>query len=153
MSRRCLIVDQSAMVRRVAARIIRELGFEVIEARTGQEALDACAGMAPEAVMLDWKTPDMGGAEFIGKLREMMQKGGTPMPTILFCTGERSVEQIVLALKAGADEYIMKPFDSDIIGSKFALAGLMDAAKVTKRPIINVEANASAGESVACAAH
>ncbi|GHA88209.1 response regulator [Algimonas arctica] len=126
MSRRCLIVDQSAMVRRVAARIIRELGFEVIEARTGQDALDTCAGLTPEAIMLDWKTPDMGGAEFIAKLRVMMQQNGTPMPTILFCTGERSVEQIVLALKAGADEYIMKPFDSDIIGSKFALAGLLD---------------------------
>lgn len=130
MTRRCLIVDQSAMVRRVAARIIRELGFEVIEARTGQDALDACAGMAPDAVMLDWKTPDMGGAEFIAKLRDMMKTNGTPMPTILFCTGERSVEQIVLALKAGADEYIMKPFDSDIIGSKFALAGLLDGENV-----------------------
>jgi two-component system chemotaxis response regulator CheY len=130
MSRRCLIVDQSAMVRRVAARIMRELGFELIEARTGQDALDACAGITPEAVMLDWKTPDMGGAEFIAKLRDMMQQNGTPMPTILFCTGERSVEQIVLALKAGADEYIMKPFDSDIIGSKFALAGLLDGETV-----------------------
>lgn len=139
MIRRCLIVDQSAMVRRVAARIIRELGFEVIEARSGQDALDACAGMSPEAVMLDWKTPDMGGAEFIAKLRDLMQQNGTPMPTILFCTGERSVEQIVLALKAGADEYIMKPFDSDIIGSKFALAGLMDDTKMVD------------GESVACA--
>jgi len=153
MSRRCLIVDQSAMVRRVAARIIRELDFEVIEARTGRDALDACAGMAPEAVMLDWKTSDMGGAEFISELREMTQNSGTPMPTILFCTGERSVEQIVLALKAGADEYIMKPFDSDIIRSKFALAGLLDPATMASRPMMNTEADASAGESVACAAH
>jgi len=141
MSRRCLIIDQSSMVRRVAARIIREFGFEVIEARTGQDGLDACAGMSPEAVMLDWKTPDMGGAEFIAKLREIMERNGTPMPTVLFCTGERSVEQIVLALKAGADEYIMKPFDSDIIGSKFALAGLLDTAQMAR------------GESAACAAH
>lgn len=141
MTRRCLVIDQSSMVRRVAARIIRELGFEVIEARSGQDGLDACAGMSPEAVMLDWKTPDMSGAEFIAKLRDMMEQDGTPMPTILFCTGERSVEQIVLALKAGADEYIMKPFDSDIIGSKFALAGLLDTAKQ------------AGGESVACAAH
>jgi len=125
---RCLVIDQSAMVRRVAARIIRELGFDVIEARSGQDGLDACAGMPPDAVMLDWKTPDMGGAEFIAKLREMMTHNDQTMPTILFCTGERSVEQIVLALKAGADEYIMKPFDSDIIRSKFALAGLTDEA-------------------------
>lgn len=129
------------MVRRVAARIIREFGFEVIEARSGQDGLDTCAGMSPEAVMLDWKTPDMNGAEFIAKLRDMMERNGTPMPTILFCTGERSVEHIVLALKAGADEYIMKPFDSDIIGSKFALAGLLDTTKQV------------GGESAACAVH
>jgi two-component system chemotaxis response regulator CheY len=141
MTRRCLIIDQSSMVRRVAARIIREFGFEVIEARSGQDGLDTCAGMSPEAVMLDWKTPDMNGAEFIAKLRDMMERNGTPMPTILFCTGERSVEHIVLALKAGADEYIMKPFDSDIIGSKFALAGLLDTTKQV------------GGESAACAVH
>lgn len=147
MKRRCLVVDQSAMVRRVAARIIRDFGFDVIEARTGQDALDACDGMPPDAIMLDWKTPDMDGTEFIGRLREMMTQNDAPMPTILFCTGERSVEQIVIALKAGADEYIMKPFDSDIIGSKFALAGLLDTTKPLHAATITNT------ESAACAAH
>ncbi|GLQ22006.1 PleD family two-component system response regulator [Algimonas porphyrae] len=126
MSPQCLIVDQSPMVRRVAARIIRELGYEVIEAKSGLEALDLCRNALPAVVMLDWKTPDVAGAEFIGALRDVADQLGEPMPTILFCTGERSVEQIVTALRAGADEYIMKPFDSDIIESKFAMAGLLE---------------------------
>jgi two-component system chemotaxis response regulator CheY len=126
MTRRCLIIDQSPMVRRVAARIIRDLGFTVDEARTANEALELCENHPTNVVMLDWKTPDMDGAAFIAGLRTIAQKTGTPMPTVLFCTAERSVEQIIAALKAGANEYIMKPFDSDIIESKFALAGLLD---------------------------
>lgn len=124
MTSRCLIIDQSAMVRRVAARIIRELGFEVIEAKSAREGLDMSSTTPPNVVMLDWKTPDMNGAEFIAAMRA--QTGETAMPIILFCTADRSVDQIVTALKAGADEYIMKPFDSEIIESKFALAGLID---------------------------
>lgn len=125
MTRRCLIIDQSAMVRRVAARIIREFGFEILEAKTGQDALDTCSVTLPEVVLLDWKTSDMNGVEFMAQLRNLTQRDGTPMPTILFCTGERSVDTIVSALRAGADEYIMKPFDSDIIASKFTIAGLI----------------------------
>ena len=128
--RRCLIVDQSPMVCRVASRIIRDLDFKVDEARTGREALDMCQTSMPDVVMLDWKTPDMEGADFIARLKDLSQTAGTPMPTVLFCTAERGVEQIVSALKAGADEYIMKPFDSDIIESKFALAGLLDGDDV-----------------------
>lgn len=126
MNPQCLIVDQSPMVRRVAARIIRELGYDVTEARTGVEALDLCRSALPKVVMLDWKTPDVAGAEFIAALRDVAAQAGEAMPTVLFCTGERSVDQIVTALRAGADEYIMKPFDSDIIESKFALAGLLE---------------------------
>ncbi|MEM9600949.1 MAG: response regulator, partial [Pseudomonadota bacterium] len=65
-------------------------------------------------------------AEFIAALRDVASEAGSAMPTVLFCTGERSVDQIVTALRAGADEYIMKPFDSDIIESKFAMAGLLE---------------------------
>ena len=131
MTRRCLIIDQSPMVRRVAARIIRDLGFTVDEARTASEALELCKNHPTDVVMLDWKTPDMDGAAFIADLRTIAQKTGTPMPTVLFCTAKRSIEQIVSALKAGATEYIMKPFDSDIIESKFALAGLLDGDPAT----------------------
>jgi len=118
----CLIVDDSRMIRRVAGRIVKDLGFEVIEAVNGQEALDKCRISMPHAVLVDWAMPIMDGFDFVKKLRALP---GGDAPTVVFCTSVRDVERIVEALAAGADEYIMKPFDSDIIESKFALAGLV----------------------------
>jgi two-component system chemotaxis response regulator CheY len=113
------------MVRRVATRIIRDIGFEVTEARSGQEALDYCADRIPTAVMFDWNMGDMDALSWITQLQATVKRADEAMPILIFCTGERRVDQIVEALKAGANEYIMKPFDSDIIRSKFALAGLL----------------------------
>ena len=118
----CLIVDDSRMIRRVAGRIVRDLGFEVVEAVNGQDALDKCQVSMPHAVLVDWAMPVMDGFDFVKKLRELPTGD---KPTVVFCTSIRDVERIVKALAVGADEYIMKPFDSDIIESKFALAGLV----------------------------
>ena len=126
MERRCLIIDPSTMVRRVAARIIRELGLETLEAKTSQEALDLCSDRMPDAIMLDWSLSDRQAGQFLQELAEIVRRQNVARPTILFCSGERQVSRIVEALKAGADEYIMKPFDSDIIRSKFILAGLIE---------------------------
>ena len=120
--RTCLIVDDSRMIRRVAGRIVRELGFDVVEAVNGQDALDKCMIDMPTAVLVDWAMPIMDGFDFVKALRELPHGD---IPTVVFCTSVRDVERIVEALAAGADEYIMKPFDSDIIESKFALAGLV----------------------------
>lgn len=133
MTRRCLIVDPSAMVRRVAARIVRELDFEIIEARSGQEALDSCAGTLPQVVMLEAALSDMSSTEFMTQLAAAVERDGADHPTVMFCTAERDVPRIVQALQDGADEYIMKPFDSDIIISKFAIAGLIDADHLNQR--------------------
>ena len=118
----CLIVDDSRMIRRVAGRIVKELGFKVIEAVNGQDALDKCLLDMPKAILVDWTMPVMDGFDFVKALRDLPDGD---MPTVVFCTSVRDVERIVEALAAGADEYIMKPFDSDIIESKFALAGLV----------------------------
>lgn len=118
----CLIVDDSRMIRRVAGRIVKDLGFKVTEAVDGQDALDKCQMEMPDAILVDWGMPIMDGFDFVKALREEPD-GDTP--TVVFCTSIRDVERIVEALAAGADEYIMKPFDSDIIESKFALAGLV----------------------------
>ena len=118
----CLIVDDSRMIRRVAGRIVKELGFETSEAVNGQDALDKCRLEMPNAVLVDWAMPVMDGFDFVKALRDLP---GGDKPTVVFCTSVRDVERIVEALAAGADEYIMKPFDSDIIESKFALAGLV----------------------------
>lgn len=118
----CLIVDDSRMIRRVAGRIVKELGFETEEAAHGQEALDKCAVDMPDVVLLDWNMPVLSGLDFLIQLRKS-PKGQKAV--VIFCTAERDVDRIMEALEAGADEYIMKPFDSDIIESKFALAGLL----------------------------
>jgi len=115
----CLIVDDSRMIRRVAGRIVQDLGFETVEAINGQDALDKCDIEMPHAILVDWAMPVMDGFDFVKKLREMP---AGDKPTVVFCTAVRDIERIVKALAAGADEYIMKPFDSDIIESRSPVA-------------------------------
>ncbi|HEX5379862.1 MAG TPA: response regulator [Phenylobacterium sp.] len=120
----CLVVDDSRVIRKVARRILEDLGFEIAEASDGMEALAWCRAAMPDAILLDWNMPVMNGIEF---LRQLRQEPGGDQPTVLFCTVENEVERIREALDAGAREYIMKPFDGDIIASKFAEAGLVAA--------------------------
>jgi len=120
----CLVVDDSRMIRRVANRILKDLKFETEEAENGQEAIDRCRVDMPDAILVDWNMPVMDGLDFLKALRKE-PKGGEPI--VVFCTAERDVLKIAEALEAGADEYIMKPFDSDIIESKFHQAGLIGA--------------------------
>jgi two-component system chemotaxis response regulator CheY len=118
----CLVVDDSRVVRKVARRIAEELGFHCEEAEDGQKAYEACESSMPDAILLDWNMPVMTGIEFLEKLRQM--DGGTT-PKVVFCTTENDIAHIQRAINAGADEYIMKPFDSDIIESKFKQIGLL----------------------------
>jgi two-component system chemotaxis response regulator CheY len=120
--KRCLVVDDSRVIRKVARRILEDLRFEIEEAADGMEALHACRRRMPDAILLDWTMPVMSGIEF---LRQLRQEPGGNKPTVVFCTTENDVERIAEALKAGADEYMMKPFDGDILHSKFAEAGLL----------------------------
>ncbi len=118
----CLVVDDSRVVRKVARRILEGYDFEIAEAVDGVEALAACRALMPQAVLLDWTMPMMDGMEFLRRLRK--EPGGTE-PVVLFCSAETHPDRIAEALDAGADEYIMKPFDSEIIEAKFAEAGLI----------------------------
>ena len=118
----CLVVDNSKMIRRVAGRILSDLNFNTEEAENGQEALSHCRLNMPDAILLDWNMPVMDGLTFLKTLR--LEPDGT-RPVVLFCTAERDVLKITEALEAGATEYIMKPFDSDIVASKFFQAGLL----------------------------
>ncbi|MEE9273569.1 MAG: response regulator [Robiginitomaculum sp.] len=118
----CLIVDDSKMIRRVALRIVKDMQFETIEAGDGSEAIKICQKKMPDAILLDWNMPIMDGMSFLKALRE---EAGGDDPIVIFCTAERDVIKIAQALDAGADEYIMKPFDSDIIESKFLETGLL----------------------------
>ncbi len=120
-NRTCLIVDDSRVVRRVVGRIVQDLGFAVQEAENGVEARNICEQKMPEVIVLDWNMPEMNGIEFLEKLRRM---DGGAKPKVVFCTIENSLINIQRAINTGADEYIMKPFDGEIIRSKFAQIGL-----------------------------
>ncbi len=118
----CLVVDDSRVVRKVARKILEDLNFACSEAENGEEALDACRGGMPDAILLDWNMPIMSGIDFLRSLREL-DNGASPK--VLFCTTENSLPHIQEALSAGANEYIMKPFDSEIIQTKLAQVGLI----------------------------
>ena len=118
--RTCLIVDDSRIIRKVARRIVESLGFEVDEAADGAEALAFCASVMPEVILLDWSMPVMDGMTFLRRLRTLPGGSG---PKVLFCTIETRAERIAEALSAGADDYVMKPFDGEILTSKFAEVG------------------------------
>ena len=120
----CLIVDDSRVVRKVAGRIAHDLGFECREAEDGQKAYESCLESMPDAILLDWNMPVMSGIEFLEKLRQM-ENGNHPK--VVFCTTENDMSHIQRAIQAGANEYIMKPFDSEIIQSKFVQIGLIES--------------------------
>src|ERR1700709_1472864 len=106
----CLVVDDSSVIRKVARRILEGLDFQIIEAEDGEQVLH------------DWNMPVMDGYEFLGNLRRMP---GGDAPKVVFCTTENDVAHIARALHAGANEYIMKPFDKEIVTAKFQEVGLI----------------------------
>jgi two-component system, chemotaxis family, chemotaxis protein CheY len=122
MTRTCLVVDDSRVVRKVARRILESNGFAVVEAADGQIALDTCRESMPDCVLLDWNMPVMDGITFLHALRKEF---GPDKPPVLFCTTENDMKHIEAAISAGAQEYIMKPFDEEILTGKFAQVGLL----------------------------
>jgi two-component system chemotaxis response regulator CheY len=122
MMKSCLVVDDSKVIRMVARRILEEFDFEIDEAENGQDALDHCMSKMPDVVLLDWNMPVMNGLDF---LRSLRQTDGGSGVVVVFCTTENDMRHIQEAMAAGADEYIMKPFDRDIIEAKFLQVGLL----------------------------
>ena len=118
----CLVVDDSSVIRKIASRILEEMNFRITEAEDGAVALEICKRELPDAVLLDWNMPVMDGFEFMVQLRQLP---GGDVPKVVFCTTENDVAHIARALHAGANEYIMKPFDKDIVTAKFQEVGLL----------------------------
>lgn len=117
----CLIVDDSRSIRKISRYLLEELGFQVSEAENGAVGLSACLAGMPDVILLDWNMPVMDGYSFLKALRGL--PGGRE-PKVVFCTTESEIGYITRALEAGADEYIMKPFDRDILVAKFQELGL-----------------------------
>lgn len=118
----CLIVDDSRVIRKVSRHILETLEFTVDEAEDGKQGLERCLEAMPDVVLLDWNMPVMSGLEFLGHLRE--QDGGDK-PRVVFCTTENDIEHIRAAIDAGADEYVMKPFDRETLHVKLQLVGMV----------------------------
>ncbi len=117
----CLIVDDSKVIRKVARHILETLNFAVDEAEDGQMALARCEAHLPDVVLLDWNMPVMSGMEF---LRNLRQRPFERQPKVVFCTTENDLAHIRAAIEAGADEYVMKPFDRDTLEAKLQLVGV-----------------------------
>lgn len=116
-----LVVDDSAIIRKVARRMLEALGYAVREAEDGERAIEACRAAMPGAVLLDWNMPNMDGITF---LRTLRADPGGGAPRVVFCTTESDFAHVAAALDAGADEYIFKPFDQATLEGKLALAGI-----------------------------
>lgn len=118
----CLVVDDSKVIRKVARHILEALEFNVREAADGCEALACCEIQMPDVVLLDWNMPVMNGIDF---LRILRQRSFPSQPRVVFCTTETDAAHIRTAIEAGADEYMMKPFDRETLEVKLEIAGVV----------------------------
>jgi two-component system chemotaxis response regulator CheY len=118
----CLVVDDSEVVRKVARRIFEQLNFESTEAESGQDALDFCAKAMPDAILLDSHIPPMATVEFLMSLRALANGS---KPVIIYCATDNDPTEIARALTAGADDYLLKPFDRDSLRAKLAATELL----------------------------
>jgi two-component system, chemotaxis family, chemotaxis protein CheY len=116
----CLIVDDSRVIRKVSSKIAISLGYVPVEAENGEEALARCKKSMPDLVLTDWNMPEMDGIEFVTKLRGIP----TPKePVVVFCTSNGEAKDIHDGIAAGADDYIVKPFDEAALKAKLEKLG------------------------------
>lgn len=118
----CLVVDDSKVIRKVARHILESLDLSVREAVDGQDALTQCEAGVPDVVLLDWNMPNMSGLDF---LKELTSRDYPDHPKVIFCTTENGLAHIRAAVDAGADEYVMKPFDRETLETKLQLVGIL----------------------------
>lgn len=118
----CLIVDDSKVIRKVARHILETLQFQVTEAVDGGEALTMCANDNPDVILLDWNMPVMSGMEFLRAYRASAVQDAAK---VIFCTTENGIAHIQAAIDAGADEYVMKPFDRETLENKLQIVGCL----------------------------
>ncbi|MBL9090394.1 MAG: response regulator [Planctomycetaceae bacterium] len=120
---RALIVDDSRPIRRIESGILQELGFETTTADNGRQALEQLrSSTPPDVVLVDWNMPEMDGLEFIKAVRRDSRFAKV---AVLMVTTETEPEQMMRALSAGADEYLMKPFQKESLIDKLRLVGVV----------------------------
>ena len=112
---RCLIVDDSSVIRKVARVILDDLRFEVIEAGDCKEASDLCSEVMPNVILLDWHMPGQNPLEFVAELRTRRSE---QRPFIIYMTSEHDIADITRAINAGADDFVLKPFTRQTLADK-----------------------------------
>jgi two-component system, chemotaxis family, chemotaxis protein CheY len=117
----CLVVDDSRVIRTIARRILEELSYTVEEAEDGMTGLRAVRDKMPDLIFLDWNLPSMKGVDFVKSVRGQQQGS---LPIILFCATESDPADIANAIAAGANDYVMKPFDGGVLRAKLADIGV-----------------------------
>ena len=121
---KAMVVDDSRPIRRIEGEILRELGFETVEAGNGQQALERLQeGELPKVVLVDWNMPEMNGLDFIRAVRGDERFKSV---VLLMVTTEIETDQMLRALSAGADEYLMKPFQREGLVDKLRLLGVVN---------------------------
>ena len=118
----CLIADDSKVIRLLLSKIISNLGFSVIEAEDGEDVVELTQLKEPDLVIMDWKLPVLEGIDALYKIRELKLNR---QPKVIFCSAFSDMDRISKALDGGADDYIIKPFDEDIVASKLTILGLL----------------------------
>jgi two-component system chemotaxis response regulator CheY len=119
--KRCLIADPSDIIRKVARHFLEDAGFEIIEAETASEALEICKLRVPDIIILDWHLPEMTTIEFLSALRF---SGAGKRPFVIYCTTDNDPTDIARAFSAGADTFLIKPFDRESLVGTFTGNGL-----------------------------
>jgi two-component system chemotaxis response regulator CheY len=122
---KAMVIDDSRAIRMILTRSLNQLGLDVCSAGDGKEALDILERQAPELAcfLVDWNMPEMSGIEFVERVRQMPDYDTAPL---MMVTTETEVDQMVRALEAGANEYVMKPFTSEIIADKLRIMGVLE---------------------------
>jgi len=119
---RAMVIDDSRAMRTILGRMLKEIGFETVEAANGRLAIDSLAGQAaPDLAVVDWNMPEMNGYEFVLAVRA---NRALDSMRLMMVTTEADIEHVTKALAAGANEYLMKPFTKDAIAEKLALLGM-----------------------------
>ncbi len=122
-----LVVDDAPVVRRVASIVLEDLGFRVVGAENGIEALQRVKSFMPDAMMIDWDLVDMSGLEFLQEFKRLPGSGST---RIFYCTSQIAVSEMTRAKRMGADHFLLKPFDREILTYKIKESGLLSDGDV-----------------------
>ncbi|MBR1604749.1 MAG: response regulator [Alphaproteobacteria bacterium] len=119
---KCLIADDSRVIRLLLSKIISKLGFSVIEAEDGEDVVELTQTQEPDLIIMDWNLPVLEGIDALYKIRELNL---AKTPKVIFCSSSSDMDRINQAIEGGADDYIIKPFDEDIIAVKLTILGLL----------------------------